>query len=80
MPFDNCQEVIEWYCEREDLRLSKNQMPSIWVRFRDSDVKSLITDFYIDSVRLESASSSLKELFDGYKLLDGTPIGKEKRK
>ena len=77
VPLDTCQELIDWYCKHEGLNLSKNQLPSIWVRFRDSEAKSLITDFYIDSVRLEGSSGSLKELFDEYKLLDGTPIGKE---
>ncbi len=79
VPFDTCQELIDWYCRHEGLNLSKNQLPSIWVRFRDSEAKSLITDYYIYSVRLEGSSGSLKELFDEYKLLDGTPIGKEAR-
>ncbi len=79
VPFDTCQELVDWYCEREGLQLSENQLPSIWVRFRDSEAKSLITDYYIDSVRLEGSSGSLKELFDEYKLLDGTPIGKEEQ-
>ena len=79
VPFDNCQEMIDWYCEHEGLSLSENQMPPIWVNLKKGYyAKGLISGFLDNGfVLIGKKCLSLKTIFDNYTLIDGTPIGKE---
>lgn len=77
VPFDNCQEVIEWYCEREGVELLKNQHPFVWIRNKNTGIDFLITAINSAFVYIQNQWITLEELFYGFTLIDGTSIGKE---
>lgn len=83
-PYENTDELIEDWKERTlaygSAYFSKNPMfcPSIWVKGdRDSIRKFLITDFNCSYIKSKDHAWTLKELFDGFVYLDGTPCGKK---
>lgn len=81
VPFDTCQELIDWYCEREGLVLSENNLPSIWIKKKECYNNVLISGFIENRLVLIGGSIfSLRAIFVDYTLLDGTPMGKEVEK
>ncbi len=74
VPFDNCQEMIDWYW---DTGVSTNVRPLIWVKHKGVDFDVLITGYNRGFVCVENTWKNMRDLFNEYTFLDGTPIGKE---
>lgn len=73
VPFDTCQELIDWYCERK-----VSQPPLIWTKHKTvKDRVCIIVAFDGDEVTVGQYKYTLADLFKDFTLLDGTPIGKE---
>lgn len=82
VPFDSVEELIEcWNKKKYNGRPPYNaelEMPLIWVKHRTVNIKYLIIGFCDDSVSMSSLLVKLKDLFENYTFLDGSPIGKIK--
>jgi len=82
VPFDTCQELIEWFCKKEQCNIKETQRPFIWVKQKKGlKLTLLLTGFAEDNgaVWAEDQCIGMQSLLDNYTLLDGTPIGKETR-
>lgn len=82
VPFDTCQELIEWFCKKEQCNINETQRPFIWVKQKKGlKLTLLLTGFAEDNgaVWAEDQCIGTQSLLDNYTLLDGTPIGKEAR-
>lgn len=89
-PFKDCNELIETYCEKweEETGYSwaenpvKLAVPYIWLSHKKVNAKKLIISYdYIpeleeDVVELGSMNYTMKELFELWEFLDGSPVGK----
>ena len=81
VPFDSVQELIDAWKKKSGLEFNRELlMPFIWVKLRESNDVSLISDFYFDSgeVALSDTQFSLEELWRYYTFLDDSFIGKVK--
>ena len=81
VPFDTVQELIDAWKKKSGLEFNRELlMPLIWVKLKESNDISLITDFYFDSgeVALSDTQFSLEELWRYYTFLDNSIIGKVK--
>lgn len=79
VPFDTCQELIDWFRGRVGIEASDIVQPLIWVRQQGIDMMYLITEYDFESQKCTAGGIvfSMHELTTNFTLLDGTPIGKE---
>lgn len=84
-PFNSCGELIEyWYDFTGVINCSpKLFMPTIWVKHKTYGTENLIIAFDNDNksiggscVFFQDIWVDMKELFDNFTFLDGSPIGK----
>lgn len=75
-PYENTDEMVEDFKERFNTNGSSYAEPLIWVK-RKGDVveQQLITGFYEKNVFVEDYAKPLKELFEDFTYLDGSPCG-----
>lgn len=82
VPFDTVEELIDAWDSKypQNKNRPEGTMPLIWVKLRESNDISLITDFYFDcgEVALSNTQVSLEELWKYYTFLDSSIIGKVK--
>jgi len=84
-PFKDCNELIEHYQKNYksaigcDIYFPSLYKPCIWVREKDTECDSLITEYAPYGVTLggEINRIGLQELLDNYTFLDGSPCGVE---
>ncbi len=50
---------------------------TIWIKRKDELKKHLIISFYEDCIYIEDVCKDMKDLFENYTYLDGTPCGKK---
>lgn len=82
-PFKDCNELIEHYQKNYksaigcDIYFPSLYKPCIWVREKDTECDSLITEYAPYGVTLggEINRIGLQELLDNYTFLDGSPCG-----
>ncbi len=89
-PFKDCDELKVWfYINKNGIsksvaeELSKITPPSIWVRHKSNkDDQCMITYFgkietnTISVVEIRGMDLTMKELFENWEFLDGSPVGK----
>lgn len=77
-PYKNTDEMIDDYCERFGVKSESYVPPIIWIV--NEGVKEMVIAFSEKFVRLSYGTSveecGLEWLFNGYKYLDGSPVGK----
>lgn len=73
-PYKDTDEMIEDFLKRFNSNVPKNTMPFIWLK--NCTAKSLISGFGKYYVCIESKFLEMKELFEDYIYLDGSPCGK----
>lgn len=87
VPFESVDELIECWNEKRGVilkelkiatKFTQLDMPLIWVKGKGTQVKHLITEYWCASVCIGDNLRDLKELYDCYTFLDGSPIGKIK--
>lgn len=87
VPFESVDELIECWADKRKIPLfgvdgkavwNPIDMPLIWVKGKGTQAKYLITEYWSASVCIGDDLRDLKELYDCYTFLDGTPIGKIK--
>lgn len=91
-PFKDCDEMIEHYHEKYksavgcDIYFPPLYKPSIWIKSKVYKTELLITGYDNDTKGLRYGSCvytsiykwiDMKELFDNFTFLDGSPCGKE---
>lgn len=82
VPFDTIEELIDCWNQK---KFNGNppystalEMPLIWVNIKIENTRWLITGFEDGCVYMDGMFYSMKELFEKFTFLDGTPIGKIK--
>lgn len=78
-PYKDTEEMIADYKEHFDVsNVPSFCMPLIWVKYKNGAVvyRRLITAFTDSCVGFDDIFMSVRELFDGYTYLDGSPCGK----
>lgn len=86
VPFESVDELIECWNQKLNITImavgksncDNLTMPLIWVKGKGTQAKYLITEYWSVSVCLGDSLRNLKELYDYYTFLDGSPIGKIK--
>lgn len=87
VPFESVDELIECWNEKRGVilkelkiatKFTQLDMPLIWVKGKGTQAKYLITEYWSASVCIGDNLKDLKELYDCYTFLDGSPIGKIK--
>lgn len=86
VPFETVDELIECWADKRKIPLlgvdgkawNPLVMPLIWVKGKGTRAKHLITEYWCASVCIGDNLRDLKELYDCYTFLDGSPIGKIK--
>lgn len=74
VPFESVDELIECWGKYSSLT-----MPLIWIKHKENGNKHLITDYCKDNnISTSDEIFSLRELFEHFTFLDGSPIGKIK--
>ena len=76
-PYKDCDELIEDYKSRFNAICPPHVLPLIWVKNKWSGIRLLITAFYEDNVYFDAEARTLKDIFEKYTYLDGTPCGKK---
>lgn len=83
-PFKDCDELVKYWTEKyQSVVRPANTMPLVWVKKKEGGSVCLITGFdngdggWGSCVFLEDVWIDLKELFDDFEFLDGSPVGKE---
>lgn len=79
IPYENTLEMVKDYCKRTDNILIGSSIPIIWIRDKNDKGAYLISAFYEKGVSLFNGQcgADLKELFNNYAYIDGSPIGKK---
>ena len=80
VPFDTVEELTECWKEKGASWDNKLKMPLIWVKYKKTGCKSLITDFngVNEPIALSNMWIRFDTLLEKYTFLDGTPCGKLK--
>lgn len=81
IPFETLEELIE--CWNHKIKYSSYdtelEMPLIWVKYKSSNFKYVLTCFENTCVGINSGFVyTFEEMFNDFTFLDGTPIGKIK--
>ena len=79
-PYKDCEEMIDDYKVKHNIVNNEDVMPLIWVKHKASGrkYKYLIISFDEDNVWIADVGwKDMQDLFDDYKYLDGSPIGKK---
>lgn len=79
-PYQDTDELIEdWKTRFKVGPWPSRSMPLVWVMSTKSTfmTKSIITDFMKYGVKVFGSIQTLKELYEDYTYLDGSPCGKE---
>ncbi len=81
-PYKNTDELIEDFKERiKGYGVTSSKCPmfqqTIWIKRKDELKKHLIISFYEDCIYIEDVCKDMKDLFENYTYLDGTPCGKK---
>lgn len=76
-PYENCNEMIADFKKRFNVDCADYELPLIWVKSNSDNLTSLITDFFIDIIFRSNIEVCLKDLFNDYTYLDGSPCGLE---
>ena len=92
-PFNDCSELIECYQRKYkstvgcDIYFPSLYKPCIWVKSKMYGTDNLITAFDVDNesiggscVFIQDIWIDMKELFDNFTFLDGSPCGNEEQK
>lgn len=77
-PYKDTEEMIEDFKERFNVEVPQYAMPMIWIKMKDgSDFAKLITEFGYSCVwcSCSNTGTPMKELFNGFTYLDGSPCG-----
>ena len=81
VPYENTEELIEDFCKRSGAKRSLMGEPFIWIKEIDSTTKRLVVTYFDDSLNTQyceiSDNWNMKELFEKFTFLDGTPVGKK---
>lgn len=77
-PYNNTEEMIaDWKNRFLAGQWQSYAMPLVWVMFRLTNQRILITAFNVYSVVFNGITEGLRDLFDNYTYLDGSPCGKK---
>ena len=77
IPFDTVEALIEYWIKKNNISLICDYNPFIWVRWKINRMEMLITgyDRENDTVYICNDAVSMKELFERFEFLDGSPCG-----
>ena len=77
-PYRDTDELIEdWKTRFMAGQWRSHAMPLIWVMSKDTCLRTLVTGYNLYSVIFNRTMVDLRDLFDNYTYLDGSPCGKE---
>lgn len=76
-PYKDTAEMVADYKKRFNVNCSDYEMPLIWIKSKDNNVKRLIIDFHQDFIQLSTKFMYYDELFEYHTYLDGSPCGVE---
>lgn len=89
-PFKDCDELITTFQKKIEKETELGHIiypvlykPCIWVRHKDFETTHLVTSFGmikatdISTVEISGITFTMKELFDSFEFLDGSPCGAE---
>ena len=74
-PYKDTAEMIADWIERFGTYDTKVVMPPIWLMC--GETRSMVTDYLPDFVYAYATSLSMRDLYEDYTYLDGSPCGKE---
>lgn len=76
-PFKDTKKLIEWWFCKIGYRAKDLTMPIIWLKNKKHGYVSNIISYFDDFVEIETGTTKfdMKELFDNFTFLDGTPCG-----
>ena len=81
VPFNNCEELVGWFCAKYGIARAVHEMPAIWVKSKYTKSVYLVSGFLSSqSVSIDGSGCDLARLSSDFNLVDGTPIGKEVEK
>ena len=76
-PFDNTDELIEFWNKKQGITKATTDCPYIWIKEKSTGDKELITGYTKQSVLLNGSRIPLSTLFERHVFLDNTVIGIE---
>jgi hypothetical protein len=78
-PFKDTEELIDWWLDNYNSHKVDRtyEMPLIWVKRKDGEWSSLITDFTANTVMVNGYVKTMNVLFYDNIFLDGKPCGVE---
>ncbi|MCM1221591.1 MAG: hypothetical protein NC548_44645 [Lachnospiraceae bacterium] len=76
---ETCEELIDWFRKKVNIKKREYWLPSIWVKKKDGETRHLITDFDFEKqyCTVNGIAFSMHDLQSNFTLLDGTTIGLE---
>ena len=74
-PYNDTDEMIADWMERFGTYDTKVVMPPIWLMC--GETRSMVTDYLPDFVYAYATSLTMRDLYEDYTYLDGSPCGKE---
>ena len=74
-PYESPAEMIVDFKDRFKVNCPPYCEPLIWVRRKNEEQRSLVTDFFEGRVRIEDAEYTMAALLDIWTFLDGSPVG-----
>lgn len=75
-PYKDCDEMIEDFNTRFGVIHDKELLPLIWIKYKETGSKFLITFFGEQEITASCGNWSLRHASDNFTYLDGSPCGK----